>query len=206
VLTAIPTHPSRRERWPYLEGALPGCRLLADPGLDLVRNSLTALETLAAGGDRWGLYAQDDIEVAPDLAAHWDVLLAGAPVDATALALFDPLPWPDAPRPSWIALPEGRLLWVQAVLLRTDALPAMIRFIAEETARAPVALRASGFDVRLTAFLRARGRAYLHAPSLVQHLDLPSVSGHALVPGFPRRSATFAEGRRVADLYPAPGA
>jgi hypothetical protein len=171
---------------------------------DLVGNSLAALAVMAANPDEWLLYAQDDIEVAPDLSQQWDMLLAHAPRDATALALFQRSPRAEVSRPSWEPLLEDRLLWVQAVLLRTAMLPEMIRFITDETALAPVALRRCGFDDRLTRFVRAHGRAYTHVPSLVQHMDLPSVSGKAVVPGYPRTSGTFDPARRVADLYGRP--
>lgn len=87
-------------------------------------------------------------------------------------------------RSGWAVRAEDDIVAVPDLV---DALPAILA-----TAPKDAALERSEGHWDTAAGVWGRGRAYIHVPSLVQHLNESSLLGHPLRPGgIPRRSRTF---------------
>lgn len=149
-------------------------------------------DALTLGSDRpYVLQLEDDIALSPRFAEDASRLVHEAfSVDRVALlSLYsgrrvkagEALP----AEPTLEVLPGSRFLMAQAIVMRSTEVPAHNEFMLRFTEDRPYAT-----DTATAAWLASKRLRYARAwPSIVQHLDVPSMSGHRPHPN--RRSQSF---------------
>lgn len=148
---------------------------------------------VAARGAAWALQLEDDAILAPDFEDRaLELIDVASRLPRVGLVSFYSGRRVQAgeglPRRSHEVLPGSKFLMAQAFAMRSEFVDDHNTFMLEFTRERPYAT-----DTATAAWMKARGLRYVRAwPSIVQHMDLPSLSGHRRNPN--RFSESF---RRV---------
>lgn len=133
----------------------------------------------AACGATWALQLEDDAILAPDFDERaLELLDVASRAPRVGLVSFYSgrriKPGESLPESSHEILPGAKFLMAQAFAMRSELVDDHNAFMLEFTRERPYAT-----DTATATWMKARGLRYVRAwPSIVQHMDLPSLSGH----------------------------
>lgn len=177
VMTCVQRSDQRGE----IERRWPGWVINVDSVGDLAGNFCQTLrlakEAAESVGQKWILLAQDDVEPMPGLFENMQHLLDSAPSDAGVLAAFSANHVRDAKNMDrlggqhWRKRNKSDLMWVLLMALRIDLFDDAIAFLEAHSSRHD--------DERLKDWMNKRKdvNAYIHVPSVVQHVGQVSATG-----------------------------
>lgn len=196
---AVMTCPQRADTWPDVRERFPGWALVADSGVGVPENFCRTLERAAdVQSFGWAVMAQDDVAPLPGLVDGLAGWLGQVPADAELISGFS-LGWKRDPRDvhagvRWRKRRKRELLWVMLLAVRVKLVDAVVAGVRAGTGPHD--------DERLSKWLDATGRvAYVHLPSVVQHIGRVSVMGKGwTIGGRPRQSPTYPEGKTLRDV------
>ena len=181
MIGAVMTCKQRDHMRPDIERRWPGWLINVDEVGDLAGNFCKTLRLAKAAADkagqRWVLLAQDDVEPMPGLFEHMEQWLNSAPDSAQVLAGFSANHVRDAKNVArfggqhWRKRNKSDLMWVLLLAVRVDAFDDAIAFLEDHESKHD--------DERLMAWMNSRPHidAYIHVPSVVQHVGVVSATG-----------------------------
>lgn len=200
MIGAVMTCFQRADTWPAVRTAFPGWSLVVDDGGGVPENFARTIERAAdVATGAWAVMVQDDVAPLPGLVDGLDAWFDHAPPDAGLVSGFS-LGWKRDPRDvaagvRWRKRRKRELLWVMLLGVRVE--------LVTEAATGVRAGEGPHDDERLSKWIDAAGHvAYVHLPSLVQHVGRVSVMGKGwTIGGRPRQSPTYPDGKTFSEVF-----